>query len=497
MPKVLFIDDEPYVIEGLHTMVDWAAYGFEICGHATNGQDGLELLLTHRPELVITDIRMPGMSGLEVLKQARRVGCARMNFIILSGYDDFTYIQDAMRYGVSAYLLKPLDEQEIQEALTSVSARINLQNCEADPGSLCFEAGLEQEVRCILLEIDQEIQGRSELTVAEEKEEIKLALMESLPRDASYHFFPVNPRRYCLVLTEKADQTERIKGSIHEYVESLQALLKKYCRSSVSLAISEQRQGYKSLADLYKQAAIAMNYKYLMGNGGTVYFADIKHNLLDYDYCQDYIEGLLEEIKKNRPAGIVERVNSLFQSFARNHYTIEVAQACIKNLELEVLKLMLKLDVEIQEVSQRFTGFHQKMASITGERLKSEVTAFCLELAEYIGSNEQNKMDSIIEEITDFIKENYDQDLNLQKLAERFYINPVYLGQLFKKSTGARFCDYLHRIRIDEAKKMLRRTDMKVAEIARLLGYRDPDYFVRKFKAITRVSPSAFKNLGK
>ncbi|HHU51286.1 MAG TPA: response regulator [Firmicutes bacterium] len=495
MPKVLFIDDEPYVIEGLRTMVDWATYGFEICGHATNGQDGLELLLTHQPELVITDIRMPGMSGLEVLKQARRAGCARMNFIILSGYDDFTYIQDAMRYGVSAYLLKPLDEEEIQEALTGVGARINLQNWEAGPDSLFFEANIDQEVRCILLEINQETQWRSESTTAEE--EIKQALMESLPRTASYHFFAVNPQRYCLFLAEKAYQTGRIKRSIHEYVESLQELLKKHCRSSVSLAISGQRRGYKSLADLYKQAAMAMNYKYLMGDGGTVYFTDIKHNLLNYDYCQEYIESLLEEIKKNRPTGIEERVNSLFQSFARNRYAIEVAQACIKNLELEVLKLILKLDVEIQEVSQRFTEFHQKMASITGERLKSEVTAFCLDLAEYIGSSEQNKVDSIIGEITDFIKENYDQDLNLQKLAERFYISPVYLGQLFKKSTGLRFCDYLHRIRIDEAKKMLRRTDMKVAEIARTIGYRDPDYFVRKFKSITRISPSTFKNLGK
>lgn len=497
MPKVLFIDDEPYVIEGLRTMVDWAMYGFEICGQAANGQDGLELLLTHWPELVITDIRMPGMSGLEVLKQARRAGCARMNFIILSGYDDFSYIQDAMRYGVSAYLLKPLDEQEIQGALTDVGARISLQNCEADPDSLFFEVGLDEEVRCILLEIGQGTQRRSGLTAAEEKEEIKRAIMESLPRTASYHLFAVNPQRYCLFLTKKAYNIGQSNRSIHEYVESLQEILKKHCRSSVFLAISEQRQGYKSLADLYKQAAMAMNYKYLKGDGGTVYFADIKHNLLNYDYCHDYIEGLLDEIKKNRPAGIEERVNNLFQSFTRNRYTIEVVQACIKNLELEVLKLVIKLDVEFHEVSRRFAEFHQRVASRIGERLKSEVTAFCHDLAAYIGSIEQNKMDSIIGEIKDFIKENYDQNLNLQKLAERFYINPVYLGQLFKKNTGARFCDYLHRIRIDEAKKMLRRTDMKVAEIARAIGYRDPDYFVRKFKSITRISPSAFKNLGK
>ena len=208
MPKVLFIDDEPYVIEGLRTMVDWATYGFEICGHATNGQDGLELLLTHQPELVITDIRMPGMSGLEVLKQARRAGCARMNFIILSGYDDFTYIKDAMRYGVSDYLLKPLDEEEIQEALTGVGARINLQNWEAGPDSLFFEANIDQEVRCILLEINQEAQWDR----SPPQQRKRLSRRSWKVCREPLHITAVNPRRYCLFwqrrLTNRADQTQ-------------------------------------------------------------------------------------------------------------------------------------------------------------------------------------------------------------------------------------------------------------------------------------------------
>lgn len=372
MPKVLFIDDEPYVLEGLRTMINWVEYGFKVCGQATNGHDGLEALFNYRPELVITDIRIPGMNGLEVVKQARKAGCLNMSFIILSGYDDFSYIQDAMRYGVSAYLLKPLDEQEIQEALTDVCARIKRQKCETPPGALLFGADLNEEVRCS------------------------------------------------------------------------------------------------------------------------------KHHLLNYDYCHDYfhdyIDGLLEEIKNNRPDGIEERINLLFQRFTRDHYAFEIVQACIKNLELEVIKLILKFDVEMGEVSRRFAAFHQRVACTTGEGLRSELTAFCRDLAKYMASIEQNNVDGLIDEIKAFTKENYDQNLNLQKLAEQFYINPVYLGQLFKKHTGVRFCDYLHGIRIDEAKKMLRRTNMKVAEIARAIGYRDPDYFVRKFKSITRSSPSAFKN---
>lgn len=372
MPKVLFIDDEPYVLEGLRTMINWVEYGFKVCGQATNGHDGLEALFNYRPELVITDIRIPGMNGLEVVKQARKAGCLSMSFIILSGYDDFSYIQDAMRYGVSAYLLKPLDEQEIQEALTDVCARIKRQKCETPPGALLFGADLNEEVRCS------------------------------------------------------------------------------------------------------------------------------KHHLLNYDYCHDYfhdyIDGLLEEIKNNRPDGIEERINLLFQKFTRDHYAFEIVQACIKNLELEVIKLILKFDVEMGEVSRRFAAFHQRVACTTGEGLRAELTAFCRDLAKYMASIEQNNADGLIDEIKAFTKENYDQNLNLQKLAEQFYINPVYLGQLFKKHTGVRFCDYLHGIRIDEAKKMLRRTNMKVAEIARAIGYRDPDYFVRKFKSITRSSPSAFKN---
>lgn len=372
MPKVLFIDDEPYVLEGLRTMINWAEYGFTVCAQATNGHDGLEALLNHRPELVITDIRIPGMNGLEVVKQARKAGCLSTSFIILSGYSDFSYIQDAMRHGVSAYLLKPLDEEEIQEALTDVCTRLKRQKSETPPGAPLFGADLNEEFR--------------------------------------------------------------------------------------------------------RSQPLLLNYNY------------------SHDYFHDYIDGLLEEMKNNRPDGIEERINRLFQSFTRDHYALEIVQACIKNLELEVIKLILEYGVEMGEVSRRFAAFHQRVACTTGKKLSSELIAFCRDLAEYMASIEQNNADGLIDEIKAFTKENYDQNLNLQKLAEQFYINPVYLGQLFKKSTGVRFCDYLHGIRIDKAKKMLRRTNMKVAEIARAIGYRDPDYFVRKFKSITSSSPSAFKN---
>lgn len=115
MLKVLFVDDEPYVIEGLRDMLDWSAFGFSLCGEASNGIDALEIMRLCNPDLVITDIKMPVMDGPELIKQSSELLHSKAKFIILSGYNDFQYAQKAMLYSVSDYLLKPLDDDELQK----------------------------------------------------------------------------------------------------------------------------------------------------------------------------------------------------------------------------------------------------------------------------------------------------------------------------------------------------------------------------------------------
>jgi two-component system response regulator YesN len=124
MLKVLLVDDEPYVLEGLRVMVDWSAYGFKVCGEATNGEDALEIVKICNPDLIITDIKMPVMDGLEFIKLSYEKLNSKAKFIILSGYDEFSYAKQAMTYKIKNYLLKPLDDDELKEVISELSTEI-------------------------------------------------------------------------------------------------------------------------------------------------------------------------------------------------------------------------------------------------------------------------------------------------------------------------------------------------------------------------------------
>jgi YesN/AraC family two-component response regulator len=363
MDKVFLVDDEPFVIEGLKTMIDWEKYGYRICGEAANGEDGLQLIRVCDPDLVVTDIRMPALDGLQLIRQIRESGNYKVKFIVLSGYNDFSYIQSAMKYRISDYLLKPIDDQEIAVAL-------------------------------------DRIRGQS---------------MEQIGEETSRSDTPLN-----------------------------------------------------------------------------------------HDFFEIPLNALLEGIKNNDRLRLNENIGLLFQDFSRSGSPPQVIRTYLQNLLLEVIKYIVTLGGDLQEISFRFhtlsemsrTGVREQWNARALDFLKSGFRELCEYAAEYISAIRDINSGNIISAVQNYIKENYAKDISLQKLAKHFYMNPVYLGQLFKKNTGRQFNEYLHQIRIDEAKKLLRRTNMKIAEIAHAIGYHDPDYFVSKFKAITQVPPSIFKKNG-
>jgi len=118
MLKVLIVDDEPWVLEGLRTMIDWGRYGFEVCGEAQNGVDAMRLIQEYKPHLVLTDINMPVINGLELIAKLNEIMATPPKFVVLTGYDDFKYARTALRHRVNEYLLKPIDDEEIEALLT-------------------------------------------------------------------------------------------------------------------------------------------------------------------------------------------------------------------------------------------------------------------------------------------------------------------------------------------------------------------------------------------
>jgi two-component system response regulator YesN len=514
MYKALLVDDEPYMIEGLKTLGDWGKYGFAICGEATNGDDALKLCRNFNPDLVCTDVRMPVMDGLQLIKQVRESGGSKVKFVILSGYDDFSYVRYAMRFGVCEYLLKPVDEIELNGVIAKISRQIQeeqrTQARREHRRALVANRTIQRflkgdtnqfvvtKVKSLLKIADDEIysfillkinyagnrleqSGESELTAP--KVPVKALIAASLAQQFGFRLFETATHLLGLIVPQALKQS----------IAALKSQLERNYNVQVTLAVSEKLPGLKSLAQLYRQATTALYYEFFEGEGSIIYYHEIKNATLNYNLANIRIDRLLEEIKHSNFAAVATEIDRLFQNFSRERLAPEVIKVLIKNLELEIFKLVLALNGPAGELSARFIKFNKEFASGDLARLQTGFGAFCNYLAEQFSVSGQSNSKDLIQLIKLYIKENYHQEINLKSLGREFHLNPVYLGQLFKKYTGFHYSEYLHQIRIDEAKRLLRQTSLKIAAIARAVGYQDPNYFVRNFKNITAVSPSEYK----
>ncbi len=434
MLKVLLVGDEPYMSEEFKTMMDREKLEITICGEAANGKEALDLL-------------------------SETVCCLNINIDEL--------IKRILEGDIDGFLFKQV------KSFLSIDDK--------------------QEIKCILIEIDH---FKEWLNEQEDRKAgcalnlIKRVITQSLPNKAGWHLLAVSEKKICIILT---DQTV-IDHNMDKYISKLRKALREYCKCSVSVSISDKILGLEALKTGYEQAELAMKHRFYRNEGSIIYFSEIKKTPLNYSLCTLFLEPLLKNIQENEQAGITSKIDRLFRRFVQNMSAPEVVKVYIQNLELEVTKLVLALTKDEEKIATKFAQFEEGFDYESIWRLKEEVTDFCRSFAKYICSMGESNSRDIIQEIKFFVKENFNQDLNIQKVARHFYFNPVYLGQLFKENTGMRFSDYLHQIRINEAKRLLRRTNMKVAQIAREIGYRDPDYFTIKFKSIVQVTPSAFKN---
>lgn len=519
---MLLVDDEPFVLEGLRIMLDWEKWGFSICGKATNGEDALEIIKTCNPHLIITDIKMPVMDGLQLIRSVYEASNLRSRFIILSGYNDFTYAKNAMRYDVSDYILKPLDDEELDKVINKVSRQIleerqmeesksKLLEFIADSAvhriirgeakeSVINRAGFitelknDEEIKMILFEIDNFDNWMSnfdEISLRKIKDKIRKIVKHSTDSRLDLKIFEDDYDRFFIIASKSMYFYDEIK----EYVENLKDIIENDLKCSISVAVSDSMKGIRSLDKLYKQVDLAISYKFFKGNGSIIFYKCIKNTDLNYDFCHMSVDLLFEEIKNNNAAEIRKRIKNVFHFFCKNHTVPEAIKAYIENVEFEIIRYVIDMNGNIDGFSKRLMELNNSIGKEMVDNLKSDFTEFCIFVADYINTISKNNYKDIIKEMKSYIRDNYNKDINLKIIAKDLYVSPVYLGRLFKKSAGIPFNEYLHRVRIEEAKKLLRRTNMKVSDIAKSVGYNDTEYFAGKFKLITQSAPSEFKNM--
>lgn len=498
MWSVMLVDDEPAVVEGLRDHVDWVSFGAEVGGVAYNGREALALFERLKPNIVITDIYMPGMDGLELM-EAIRTRAPHTAFVILSGYDTFEYAQRSLRFGAVDYLLKPATLDEI----TAVIGKA-VQHCRDS----VLRRRLEEELPCLreyfllrLLRNDgnaEEAQflGLSALlegpfSVAlvslerpRETSEADWQMMRLFARDAAtgdgVYALPHWGSEMPVVLHRPADAS----GWCRALLEKLQA----GCAATVTIGLSRSAP---TVREAYAQAREALGYKEILGTGRLISGdrVTLEADMLPA-YPLEQNRSLLEAIRYGDAGEVSRQVRELYRSLKK------APASYVRGVSLELYGLAATAMSERGQAMEELCPLEQFWTGV-GTASPEEVGAWVedrlCEVAGRLNVRRETRHNRVLKELEVLIAARYAEDLTLESLAKSVYLSRTYVAWLFKQLKGCSFLEYLTRFRMEKAKELLVATDRSVCDIAEQVGYKNAAYFSRIFREHFGQMPSELR----
>ncbi|MGF7048290.1 two-component system response regulator YesN [Paenibacillus sp. DS2015] len=516
MFNVLIVDDEPAIREGLTTIIDWNSHGYRVIDTASNGREAIMKITQHRPDLTIIDMRMPGMTGLEVIEQVRKEN-SRAHFLILSGYADFDYAKKAIGYGVDAYLLKPVDEDEMIEELQRISMaltkerELKLRNAEEDHffrehmvESFLFnenEKGNTDNInhlglcwssyQVVLVEVHGQLDGDSlYLNALKQK---MTSYFDELDRGIVFSAGPhigvllkgvVNEVGVAEALFKELSAiTEEWHWTLYaaagnsvtnlldigvSYASAAELLHHRFLFEKKRLMISDDKQG---MMHKYNNTKIVTQADEVELSDKLYYAVDIRSN--------DAVRRVLEEMEQQ------------IVSFGNTEQVMKSSYAQIFSMAINKLS---NSNSDIYPVLQEYSSF---ISDVYRQNTLTELRRMTFEyynnLIDRLGGISK---DTVVKQVIDFIQRNSNENLKLELLAEVFNYNSAYLGKLFKNYTGEYFNAFLDKVRIEKAKELLSQ-GLKIHQVASRVGYANVDYFHSKFKKYEGISPSSYRDIEK
>ena len=532
--KVLIADDEELICVLLQKIIQWEELNLELAGVVNNGADLFEAINEKHPDIVITDICMPGMDGIELIKKVRyeQIPC---KFIIVSGYRQFEYAHNALKYNVDDYILKPIDNKEINDALRKLVQSIDPTEpniADNDINGRVQKVSAEKMKRFFLNRIIHELKDSESSIEAIEREygiefkdgyfqclHIKLDIIEKTQEfgddsnsiqnklilvfkeifnDCCYQVLVDLSFGSILIGINYAEtQENNIHNCIKKYFEYAKNIIDLFIGFKITIGVGKP---YKNIWDFKKsesEANEAINCRIVEGIDRVIYWGRL-----------------------NLPAGIINesRRKQILERLAKDFEILDVEdfEKCIKELFVLVINRfspveMYNLLEQIQEL------FFEREADLIQEfynenYLRKQIH-FALTNAISIKDLENAIREPIVQAMKKFledvkkrnakpirlaisyIEDNYAKQIKLEDIAGEVNLNPVYFSNIFKKEIGVNFIDYLTSYRIKKAKELLSSSSKNVNEVAFSVGYTDPRYFSKTFKKIVGIKPMEYRKI--
>ena len=542
MLKTFLVEDEVVIREMIKKMIPWEQYGFELAGEASDGEMALPLILKSKPDLLITDIKMPFMDGLTLCKLVKKE-LPDIKIVILSGYDDFNYAKQAINIGVEDYLLKPITKNAFIERLEEIHNRyehektqkeyyekfkLEMQEYERNASRDFFESLVRAD-----FDLEEIYRRADRLNLDIVAEAYNILIFTPDASDSSYNssegysdweaevhkkienYFLSHPvamlfrhQVFSYAILVKG-QRDTIKKNTCECVETIQKIMEE-TRANVDwfVAVGEEADRLSRIKQSYHTAARTYAFRYLY-DGHILYYnmlEQVKENSADTSKTEAVqlknvnINALNPEIlQKFLSSGLEDEVDSFvhdyFHAIGREPMeSLVLRNYVVLNVRFSVLSFLKKIGYDDTELSREETDDIVEETSQSTEASVAYAEEILKRAIAIRDENAGSQNRSVLKQAIDFIDGHYmDEEISLNRVAHVANVSANHFSALFSQNMGQTFIEYLTSLRMDKAKELLRCTSKRSSEIAGEVGYKDAHYFSYLFKKTQGMTPSEYR----
>lgn len=530
MYKVLIVDDEIRIRQGLSRLIEWEEYGLEIAAEAINGVDALKQLEGKDINVIITDIKMPVMDGIQLIQEINKRKLD-IRIIVLSGFDDFSFVKNAMKLGAENYLLKPVNKEELlntikdmledleSKRITDIKSRAGLSylrnntlnrivkneirlNELRDKSELLeldiWKAGMQVAIFQPYLIDGKNLAGESDEEEGRDILSSILGICESTVKAYSdcITFIDSNGR-IVFIFSQAEEKTELNKKILARCQQEVISQLEIHSTIGLGSIVESQRNLYQS----YEQAVQTLDYKIVYGLDKIIFYLDIQNRFEGKQEIiqsfEERIENCITALQKDDLTAYIDRIYDGIKAQGTN-----ISPEQVRNITMKIIINIFHKAREFFIDTEKIINHNEYMVfwSISKatdiEELRKLSVEIGLKVIDAILQQQNKKYSKTVDYAVRYIQNNFgNQDLCLKTLANQMDVSAVHLGRIFKNETGMFFSDYLNQIRIQEAKRMLLETNIKIRDITEKVGFVNTSYFFTVFKKVMGVTPGEIRQV--
>ncbi|WP_026651970.1 response regulator [Butyrivibrio proteoclasticus] len=525
--RVMLVDDEEDVAQAIMKKMDWESMGYEVPKYAHNGIEALELAESTRPEVVMSDIKMPYMDGMELARNLKKL-YPNIRIIFFSGFDEFEYAKEAIRLEAEEYILKPIDAGELQSVFKRVHESIDKEIDEK-----LNVAKLENYYMDSLPLLQEDffsslIEGRVEKDRIEGLlDNYRISLSGPCYLIALVHIssssIPEGMNRVLLsmavrkLIEERIDPQWKIKffsylGStvmlceltsekevalFTDECDKLCRLSESICKAVVTIGVGNVCSDLGDISTSYQGAREAVSYRVLYGSNKAINISEVSPRDTDSDETseEDALRDVFKKIKMADESEVYEAACKYIDDSLAKQSSIQNYRFFVMDIVSELYRFAKNNQLDINEIIDKNIDIYNRVQQMEKSELSRYFGQICVKMHELIGHKRQDTTKGFVSKAVDYVHDHYDnQDLSIDFICNYLGVSSAYFSTVFKKETGKTFVGYLTDYRMDKAVKMLIETDEKTYVIAQQVGYSDPNYFSYVFKKQFGMSPSKYKS---